>query len=183
MSSFEIDIAEHVPFDELDDEQLWAYGADLSTLLNNGRNADILRDFPFVVNTYAAGVDAAYERLLERRDVHKPGGRMQFAVFVGGAGCGLSVIAPDTPKPDIAPVEAANVSSFICEPYRRRGVGQFALRQRLIVIDQLYGGQAWTGIRAENEASIRNVVKAGFKYGGDYTNDRGTDLQLYTYHR
>lgn len=152
---------------------------DLAELLNRPDNADISDRFPLTVERFKSGFAGEFY-LAKTKELCEPGVREQFIIFSGQTAVGMSIVTVSAlPREGVDP-SWPNLSGFICNPYRRQGLGIFSLQERLKVVDQRFGGEAWTAVDMDNIASQRMVEAAGLKLIGDYTDEDGAKF-LYTY--
>lgn len=178
----------------MDDVKILDLATDLHDQLNRPVNADISLDFPATVQQYSQGISAAFARLCDRREAHRGGERMQFALQVGRKGiegydnAGIMALAPDAVQPlAMDAPKAVNMSLFICNPFRHRGLGTYALSHGVRLVDRYFGGQAWSAVRPANRASAMALTKAGFEPMFDYLHrwpdSRVQPLDIYGYGR
>src|ERR1700712_850119 len=92
-----------VPFDAMDDDQLWEFANGWSALVASADNHDFELDFPSLAGHYGVDPETAFLRLQDRRQAHRNGERMQFALHADGQAAGLSTIAPNALRPGRVP--------------------------------------------------------------------------------
>lgn len=139
---------------------------DFSQLLVTPDNVDITKEFPGIIDRYANGdLDKVVDRLETVASNCEPGNCQYFIAFAGERAVGLSIVKVSTSVAedvkDIADLSTPNLSSFVCNPYRGQGIGRLALRTRLQVVREQFGGQAWTRVEKTNAASNKIVTDAG----------------------
>ena len=137
---------------------------DLSSLLQRPDNADIAGEFPATVSRYGGDVVESKAHLEAARDLYKIGSREQFIVFSGEHAVGMCLIsnALDTPPEGINP-SAPNISGFISNPYRARGLGRLSIEERMKVLKKNFDNRAWTFVRDGNFPSEHLVTSVGFQ--------------------
>lgn len=136
--------------------------AGYAALLNDPANADIKLDFPNTVARYSSDLSEAVSRFQTAQARCEAGGRDQFALIADGVLVGnASVDKPDELPPGVPPT-FANVSLFVCHPYRGNGLGGLALNRQLKVVHEKYPG-VWTTVRESNQASNRLFISRGFE--------------------
>lgn len=152
---------------------------DLRRLLLLEENSDIKNDFPSIVKRYTASFDSAVEALNNGRKSFLEGQQEQFIVFSGGAAVGMSIVTNSIETPEGIDPSWPNLSGFIANPYRKRGLGRLSLQRRLQSVRYNFDGHAWTLVRIGNEASERLVSNQGFIRTSTTLGDRA----LYLWHK
>tara|TARA_B100002049_G_scaffold196443_1_gene154061 strand:- start:29 stop:544 length:516 start_codon:yes stop_codon:yes gene_type:complete len=153
--------------------------SDLAELVSQPINDDLVDDFPKLVSTYRLGSEAAHGHLLHNLPLQNRRSTDVFVVFSGNMAVGLSVISFDvTPPIEIGDLEQPNLSGFICNPFRGKGLGALSLDHRLAIIGEKHGNKAWTLVRHGNHRSMDMLVKRGFKEKKDYSSDTNRLLTL-----
>jgi RimJ/RimL family protein N-acetyltransferase len=150
---------------------------DLSSLLTDRSNKDIALEFPASVIRYTGGENHVLANLEETVRDCRPGVRQQFVAYSGERAVGMSVIRFADEVPDSVQDSWPNVSGFICNPFRNQGLGRQSLLKRLEVVEEQFGGHAWTQVKKENAPSNAVVRRCGFLLTGE------TDgSNIYTFH-
>lgn len=139
---------------------------DLAELLTRSDNVDIAREFPASVDRYTGDVEAVAYNLEAARDGCEPGVRQQFIAFAGDRAVGMSVVRLIDKVPDVIETGWPNLSGFVCNPFRNRGIGRLSLLERLRVVDEQFGGNAWTKVKKTNPFSNIMVSHAGLELVG-----------------
>lgn len=142
-------------------------------------NKDIQLDFPGTTKRYNSQPELAQHAFHQSLEDYQKGVRALFVCFVGQEAVGLSIITNLVSTPRQVAEGTANVSGFICEPWRGFGFGRLSLEVRLARIKEAFGGTAWTSVRPENSASVHNVKARGFKFVGQDEDDRSRDVYFY----
>ncbi len=153
-------MAELVSFSSIDDfsEVARSY----SRLLAREDNRDIKVDFPETFHRYSGDPEIVRRELEETANACASGQREQFVVFNEGAVVGLSAVQRIQGPPVNLPEGIPNVSEFILRPFRGKGLGEASLRACLELVDESFGGHAYTRVRTENIVSRNMVEKVGF---------------------
>lgn len=142
---------------------LESVASDLSELLASSENEDIKIHFPATVRRHTGDVEVVRQNLIEAADACVPGRREQFIIFSGSRAVGMSVVTllPDTPE-QINPAWP-NLSGFVCQPYRGRGLGRLSMERRMRAVRENFDDHAWTYVRKGNMPAEHLVSEAGFK--------------------
>lgn len=140
-------------------------------LLRDDVNADIKLDFPDTVNLYSGEINTVLERFARAQEACKRGELQQYIIHgADRQAVGLARFralgAKGTP-PGVG-ASWANVSLFICHPYRGQGLGKLAMQTMLAAAREQFDG-AWTSVRESNNASQKLVTGAGFTLLGRQT--------------
>lgn len=148
-----------IPLQEVED---LPYVADeMCKLLQQPCNRDIADEFPQTVRKYGTSPEQALQHFEEAQDICQIGERELFIIFLGRQVVGLSLVTKLPAVPDIIPLSWPNLSGYIAHPYRGQGLGRFSLENRLNIVDEHFGGHAWTLVRDTNTASQRLVTSVG----------------------
>lgn len=136
--------------------------SDLHEFISAYPNDDIESEFPGTLVQYSSLTSAQHnlERLIKS---HSPGFREIFVVFAGTHAVGQAIVTVSNNPPDAVDPSSPNVSGWIARPYRGQGIGKFSLRERLKVVEERFGGSAWTLVNKTNMISENNVRAAGFR--------------------
>lgn len=153
-------MTELVSFSSIDDFSTIARS--YSNLLSRADNQDIGLDFPGTLRRYSGYVEGVQEELEKTANSCETGRREQFVVFDEGEVVGLSAVQRVKTPPADLPTDITNVSEFILQPFRGRGLGEATLRSCLQVVDENFEGYAYTEVRNNNAPSIKMVEKVGF---------------------
>ncbi len=153
-------MAELVSFSSIDDfsEVARAY----SELLSRKDNYDIGVVFPGTARRYTGDPESVQKELEITTNDCETGRREQFVVFSEGSVVGLSAIQRVKNPPANLPTGIPNLSGFILQPFRGKGIGEASLRKRLEIVDERFGGYGYTEVRRENTISQNMVEKVGF---------------------
>jgi hypothetical protein len=155
---------------------LQAVAEDIADLLEQTSNADIAVEFPSSVAAYTGDINKVVDNLIAVQGESYPGVRQQFIACSGLRAVGMSVVRFADKVPDGVDIGWPNVSGFVCNPFRGRGIGRLSLMKRLEAIDAQFGGSAWTRIKVHNVHSQQMVEHAGFVQIG-----MDTEGLIYTY--
>lgn len=136
---------------------------DFNELLGRPDNQDIANEFPATVARYGEGASQAVANFEATRELCKIGEREQFIVFSNEKAIGLCMISRQIEAPPSVDITWPNISGFIMNPYRGQGLGRFSIEQRMKVVDQHFGGHAWTLVREGNAPSEHLVTAVGFR--------------------
>ncbi len=140
---------------------------DFTELLSQPDNADIALEFPSTVQKYTGDIDEVASNLLNAQSECIPGERQQFVGFVGERAIGMSVIRFVDEVPDGVESTWPNISGFVCNPYRNNGIAKRGLSEELDVVEEQFGGNAWTRIKKQNAPSRRVATLGGFSLIGE----------------
>lgn len=136
---------------------------DFNTHLARGDNQDVATEFPATVVRYGSGVDEAVHNLEEARGLYETGSREQFIVLSGKRAVGLCLITNQIDNPPGINDSWPNISGFIMNPFRGRGLGRFSIEERMKVVEENFGNHAWTFVRDGNDHSEHLVMSVGFE--------------------
>jgi len=154
---------------------------DFNHLLKRDNNHDIAGEFPNFVKKCVQGEANVRDALSRARESISPGRTEMFIVFSGVYAVGLSVVTNDVEAPrDVGNPDWPNLSGFVCHPFRGRGLGRLSIEKRMEVVDDNFGGKAWTLVRDGNAVSEHLVTSAGFKRVSS-DNQKIDNRHLYTY--
>ncbi len=148
------------PIDTLDNFD--AIAQDFCELLTLSENLDIRAQFPETVASLTGSPVEAAQNLLKSQANCAPGRREQFIVFSGGRAVGMSVVRNDVITPEGIDSSWPNLSGFVCNPFRRQGLGRLSMQHRLTAVRERFGNHAWTYVKEGNVASEKLVLSAGF---------------------
>ncbi|MFZ3010161.1 MAG: GNAT family N-acetyltransferase [Candidatus Microsaccharimonas sp.] len=165
-----------VSFENIQD--MHSVAENFSSSLSHPDNADIAKDFPGTVRRYAGDVEDVYAELMKTREQCQDGTREQFIVYAGEIAVGLSAIQLVDEPPEGIDVGIPNLSGMIFSPWRGKGFGSLSLKYRLDIVDERFGGRAYSLVRKDNTISQKLVESNGlFVVGED-------DMRLtYSYDR
>lgn len=135
---------------------------DFNELLIRDDNQDIVAEFPWV-SKYSMGIDKTIDNFENTRDLCKPGEREQFIISFGEKAVGLGLINNQQDSPPGIDDSWPNISGYIMNPYRGRGLGRFSIEHRMKIIEQNFGNHAWTLVRDDNVRSEHLVSSVGFE--------------------
>ncbi|HSX07566.1 MAG TPA: GNAT family N-acetyltransferase [Candidatus Saccharimonadales bacterium] len=144
-------------------QDLRAIAVDLAPLLRDDANDDIALQFPETVSRYDGGPALVTRHLLEDQGGCEPEVRQQFVAFSDGRAVGMGAVQDRLNVPVGVPSGYPNIWSFICHPYRGKGIGQLLLAKNLETVDAQFGGHAWTRVPKTDETSIQAVERAGLR--------------------
>lgn len=136
---------------------------DLSILLKRSDNTDIADEFPPTVSRYGGTASEAIVHMKEARDLCEVGSREQFIVYAGERAVGMCIITNQIAIPDGINPNAPNVSGFISNPFRGRGLGRFSIEERMKIVEKNFNNRAWTFVKDSNLTSEHLVISAGFQ--------------------
>ena len=97
------------------------------------------------------------------REVVKIRSREQFIVSFGQRAVGLCLITNQIESPPCIDQAWPNISGFIMNPFRGRGLGRFSIEERMKIVEQNFGNHAWTLVRDGNARSEHLVLDVGFE--------------------
>lgn len=126
-------------------------------------NQDVADEFSDTVENYTAGIEATVANLEKARDLFEVGKREQFIVESGGRVVGLCLITNQIDIPPGIDTTWPNISGFIMNPYRGKGLGRFSIEARMKVIERDFGNHAWTFVKDSNDRSEHLVTSVGFE--------------------
>ena len=149
-----------VPISEI--ESFNQIATDMSELLVNGENQDIADGFPATVERYTAEHDEVVTNLEMAQSRFEIGKHEQFIVFAGERAVGLSVITSNLDIPEGIDPTWPNISGFICNPFRGRGLGRLSIETRMDVVRRDFESHAWTFVKDDNVISEHLVLGVGF---------------------
>jgi hypothetical protein len=167
-----------VPLGEV--SSLHSIAVDFNDILSRKDNADIADEFPATVARYGHGVRRAVINLTEASASCVKGERELFLPHLGEQVVGLCIVTKFDEVPDGVDTEWPNLSGFIMNPYRGLGLGRFSLEQRLEVVTNNFGNNAWTLVTEGNEVSEHLVQSVGFRKVPNTKPDEKNRL-LYTF--
>ncbi len=150
-----------LPFSEIKNFKPIAH--DLRELLVSPINADLSIEFSGTIARYTGEEDSVLANLEEARELCDQGSREQFIVFAGERAVGMSIITNQIETPGDISKDWPNVSGFICNPYRSRGLGRLSLERRMQVVDAEFNGHAWTYVRTGNTPAENIVLGVEFE--------------------
>jgi hypothetical protein len=161
-----------VSFENVKD--MHSVATDFSHSLAHPDNADIAKDFPGTVRRYMGNVDDVYNEFIETQEKCKPGVREQFIIYAGEIAVGLSAIQLVEEPPKGIKISIPNLSGMIFNPWRGRGFGSLSLQYRLDIVNERFGGTAYSVVRKDNYVSQKLVEANGLVIVGE-------DESKYTY--
>ncbi len=153
-------MTELVSFSSFDDFS--GVARSFSDLLSRSDNRDIALDFPGTVRRYSGDIEGVREELVKTANTAESGRKELFVVFDEGSVVGLSAVQRIKEPPANLPSDIPNISEFILQPFRGRGLGEASLRACLKIVDDRFDGYAYTEVRRENTVSRNMVEKVGF---------------------
>lgn len=136
---------------------------DFTELLARDDNEDIRNQFPETVGRYGKNVLDAVENFEITKTLIKTGEREQFIVSCGEKAVGLCLISAQIKSPPGIDDSWPNISGFIMNPYRGRGLGRFSIEERMKVVKNNFSNHAWTFVRDDNLISEHLVLSVGFE--------------------
>lgn len=136
---------------------------DFNDFLPRHDNQDVKLEFPTTVKNYGMGVESAIRNLEEARNLYKTGEREQFIISSGERAVGLCIITSQLKQPLGIDASWPNISGFIVNPFRGRGLGRFSIEERMKVVENNFNNHAWTFVRHGNKRSEHLVLSVGFK--------------------
>lgn len=139
---------------------------DLNDLLQRPDNADLSQDFTGVHTSYTGDIWKVKQKLEAIPLTCTPGVKEQFIIFAGPQAVGMSIVTTITTVPAEVDPTWPNVSGFICNPYRGRGLGLLSIERRMQAVRQNFGNHAWTFVRKGNVPSEKLVARVGFRETG-----------------
>lgn len=125
-------------------------------------NRDLQIHFPGTVKRYTGSFDKVAENLRETASMCEPGKREQFIAFWGKTAVGMSIVTNQVEAPEGIDNDWPNLSGFVLKPYRNMGIGRLAMEHRINVVNENFGGHAWTYVRQGNMPAEKIVIGAGF---------------------
>ena len=149
-----------VPLGEV--SSLYSVAEKFNDLLSRKDNADIAIEFPATVARFGGGIRRAVDNFTEASSKCVLGEREVFLPFLGEQVVGLCIVTKLDEVPEGVSSDWPNLSGFIMNPYRRKGLGRFSLEQRLEVVKNNFGNNAWTLVTDGNEVSEHLVQSVGF---------------------
>lgn len=137
---------------------------DLTPALALPENADIDREFPRTIARLGTTHQGAVEDLQKTAERCEVGVHEVFVAYVGSTAVGLSwITAKGTPPVSIEDPSSPNISGFIVNPWRNSGYGREFSVGILKIVNQNFGGRAWTLIDKSNDASAALARSVGFE--------------------
>ena len=149
-----------VPFSEI--ESFDQIATDMSQLFLNGKNPDIIEQFPATVERYTSDHREVVTNLEAAQSRFEIGKHEQFIVFAGERAVGMSVVTNKLEVPEWAKPASPNISYFICNPFRGQGLGRLSLQTQMDVVSRDFDGHAWTFVKDTNAISEHMILGAGF---------------------
>jgi GNAT superfamily N-acetyltransferase len=143
-------------------ESYMPVATDISSLLRHPTNEDIKIHFPGTVDRYTGTLNEVEANLREAADQCEIGTREQFIAFSGEIAIGMSIVTNQIKPPDGIDESWPNLSGFVLNPYRNRGIGRLAMERRIEIVEQNFGGHAWTYVRKGNIPAEKIVSSVGF---------------------
>jgi hypothetical protein len=140
---------------------------DLADLLARADNLDIAAEFPGTVARYSGDPHKVLQNLRATQESCQLGVQQQFIAFSGRRAVGMSAVRIADEVPEAVDPSWPNISGFVCNPYRNRGIGRLSLIARLGVVKEQFGGHAWAKVKKTNVVSQRMVTHAGFVEVGE----------------
>lgn len=136
---------------------------DLAPLLQSKANDDIAPQFPDIISKYAGQIDVAIRNFQEAQGECEPGVQQQSVAHLNRQSVGLGGVKLRFGNPKNVPTICPNMWGFICNPYRGQGIGRLLLAKNLEIVDEQFGGMAWTRITKTDGATIQAVESAGLQ--------------------
>ena len=146
---------------EIDD--FTAPAEDLSTLLKRADNIDVEQEFPPTVARYGGLASQAKANLETAASLYEIGSREQFIVFSGKKAVGMCLITNQIDIPDGINPNVPNISGFVANPFRNKGIGRVSIEERMKVVEKNFNNSAWTFVRDDNVISEHLVLSVGFQ--------------------
>lgn len=150
-----------MPLSEISDFS--APAEDLSAVLKHPDNADIADEFPATVMRYGKTVLEAQANLEAAKDLYEIGSREQFIVLSGERAVGMCLITNQIDIPEGIDPTAPNISGFVANPFRNKGVGRVSIEERMKIVAKNFNNRAWTFVKDDNVISEHLVRSVGFQ--------------------
>ena len=161
-----------------DIDDMRSVSMDLTELLKNDANHDIVDDFPNTVARYVENPEIALETLTTSKSQIVTGKTEMFIALVGERAVGLSIVTNEIMAPIGVDPSHPNLSGFVCVPFRGHGIGRLSLEARIKVVNENFNGNAWTFVARNNSISKHLITSVGFiEIEGDRA--RSDNRQLY----
>lgn len=154
-----------VSFENIKD--MHSVAEDFSSALSRVDNGDIAKDFPGTVRRYSGDVESVSAELTKTREQCLAGTREQFIVYAGEVAVGLSAIQLVDKPPEGVDANVPNLSGMIFNPWRGKGFGSLSLQYRLDIVDERFGGRAYSLVRKDNIVSQKLVESNGLAVIGE----------------
>lgn len=155
-----------IPVTEIPDFRFGAIG--FGALLRDPANTDIRLDFPDTVALYSGDLEELLKRFARAQEACRPGEFQQYIIHATAQqAVGLARFRAMGATATPAEVNSAwaNVSLFVCHPFRGQGLGKLAMQTMLLAASNQFEG-VWTNVRESNHASQKLITNTGFTLRG-----------------
>lgn len=149
------------PLNEISDVS--SVAKDFVEHLSGGDNEDVEAEFKGITARYGTDIEESIANLEKAKAKYSLGQYEQFIVSSGQRAVGLCLITNQLEIPPGIDESWPNISGFIFNAYRGKGLGRFSIEERMKVVERDFGNHAWTFVRDGNDPSEHLVTSVGFE--------------------